>query len=148
MQHEKVNCRFRSEDQHWICLTCGKDAGKKFPKPHDSPDGKESIPQCDGVQVTLSTPSFVHRYTLKEKTNVLLHLDHLWMQTHTYRFSSSIPIIWEHVRRDLSVRPITDPGKVAELNVVLSTLRMEIRTREEVSKRKGTIPAKKKAASA
>jgi len=156
MKHETVNCRFRSEDKHWICFACGKDAGNKYPEPNyfDLDHDRQPIPQCDGVQITLSTPHFVHSFKLTEKTNVLLYfntnLSRGMPARQTFRFSRSVPVTWERVGRDLSVESITDPESIAELNFVLKTLRTESKVRNEAAsaKRKATIASKKQSASA
>ena len=157
MKHDTVNCGMRLADGHWICDLCGKDAGKKFPRPDYDNPRKDSVPRCDGAQITQSTPSFIHQFKLKERLNGLIYSPTVRemilrpihsMPKSAFRFSRSIPVTWEQIVRDGSVKPITDPESVAELNFVLKTLRAKVGTKQEATnnKRKATIAAKKQTA--
>jgi hypothetical protein len=154
MKHDMLKCAIRIDDGHWICSLCGKDAGNKFPKPDYDNPRKDSVPQCDGVQITQSIPSFVHQFRLKEELHGLIYSPTIRenilkppdaMQKSAFRFSSSLPVTWEQFCRYSEARPITIPKHVAELNFVLKTLRAEGEAKKKAanSKRKAGIALKK-----
>jgi hypothetical protein len=154
MKHDTVNCRFRPEDWHWYCYTCGKDASKKYPEPlyfpHPDHD-RQRTPQCDGFEIKLSPPAFVRHYKLKEKSNLLFYLAFNPLvrggfQRDMFRFARTAPVTWERDAGHFSVESVTDKDKIDELNFVLKTLRAE--TEAKYSKRNATIEAKKRATSA